>query len=67
VLNDNGYAFHTFWSGDRTETMHDLIFHYRTLARVKKCIGKYFEIIESQNYEELAPADSFWILIQKIS
>jgi cyclopropane fatty-acyl-phospholipid synthase-like methyltransferase len=65
ILNSDGIAFHTFWSGDKEEEMHGLRFVYYSIEELCKMIPNKFKVLESSLYKEMEKDDSICIVINK--
>jgi trans-aconitate methyltransferase len=66
LLNDNGIALHTFWSGNQTEDHHGLKWVYYTEDRLSKLIPEGFRILEMNTYIERFEHDSLYLLLEKV-
>lgn len=66
ILNSDGIAFHTFWSGDKEEMMNGLRFVYYTIAELNKMIPDKFKILESSLYKEMEINDSICLILKNI-
>lgn len=62
VLNKNGIVFHTFWIGEKSETIQNLFFQYYSLKELKTLFEKHFQIIKSEIYTEIEKNDSCYLI-----
>ena len=64
-LNPRGLLMHSFWYGDKEETIAGLRFVHYTESALTAIVADRFEIVEMHRYEELHVDDSIWILLRK--
>lgn len=62
LLNPGGLVMHSFWEGDREDTLSGLRFVYYRLEHLRDIFSRYFDIIGIEAYEEELPGDSLWVL-----
>ncbi len=67
LLNQNGIAFHCFWSGNKVEKKRGLLWVYYEINTLKKIIGNNFEILEIKAITEMEKNDSIYVVLKKIS
>jgi hypothetical protein len=67
ILNSKGIVFHSFWEGDHTESIDDLLFIYYRKDELVDIFGKVFKVLEVDIYTEMEPDDSVYIIAQKQS
>lgn len=65
LLPAQGLIAHSFWLGDKEETMHGLYFLYHERAALLALIGQYFEVIDTYDYGEFEHGDSVFVLARK--
>ena len=65
ILLREGIALHSFWLGNREETMHGLRFQYYQEEFLHSLVEPGFTILESTHYAEFEPNDSLYLVIKK--
>jgi len=65
ILNPNGILFHSFWRGNKTETMEGLLFVYYELEILKSIFESDFKILELKIYTEDQKDDSIYAVLRK--
>lgn len=65
VLNEDGLLFHSFWHGDKEEEHHGLRFTYYTEESIRDIIGDAYEVLESNQYDEMGKNDSFYMILRR--
>jgi len=65
ILNPNGISFHSFWRGNKTETMEGLLFVYYELEVLKSIFESDFKILELKIYTEDQKDDSIYAVLRK--
>lgn len=65
ILNPNGILFHSFWKGDKTESMEGLLFVYYELDFLKRLFESDFEILELKIYTEDQKDDSIYAILRR--
>lgn len=65
LLNGDGFVCHSFWTGDTTEEMHGMQFHYRQPNSVGALFGDGWANVTTGIYEEFDAGDSFWVMAQR--
>ena len=64
ILNPNGIAFHSFWKGNKTESIEGLLFTYYEKEDLKKIIESDFEILVLATYMEMEKDDSIYAILR---
>jgi cyclopropane fatty-acyl-phospholipid synthase-like methyltransferase len=67
LLNSDGLAIHSFWSGNKEEDHHGLKWVYYTEESLSRLIPADFKIIEIKTYKDRIDHDSICILLKKKS
>ena len=67
VLTEHGLSLHSFWYGSGQETHHELLFTYYTELDLRQAVGKDFDILRIERYQEMEENDSIYILLKKNS
>lgn len=67
LLNENGMAIHSLWSGNGNENHHGLTWVYYTEEKLKSLIPKSFEIIKISTYKQNIDTDSLVVVLKKTS
>jgi len=67
ALLNEGIALHSFWLGNREETMHGLHFQYYQGEFLHSLVEPSFTILESTHYSEFEHNDSLYLVIKKIN
>ena len=65
LLNPEGILFHSFWRGNKTETMEGLLFVYYELEDLRKLFEPIFDILELRLYTEMEKDDSIYAVLKK--
>ena len=65
ILRPHGLAFHSFWYGEHTEEHEGMRFTYYTEAMLTNLIDSSWEILLMEQYAEIDPADSIYVLLRK--
>ncbi len=65
ILEGKGVICHTFWKGDKKETMHGLLFNYHTEEKIAPFFEPYFDIQVLESYKEMAKDDSILVIASK--
>jgi len=65
LLNPNVILFHSFWRGNKTETMEGLLFVYYELDTLRDIFESDFEILELKKYTEDQKDDSIYAVLRK--
>lgn len=65
IVTKNGIVFHTFWYGDREETLHGLSFQYYKQQELKRMFLHHFNILEIGSYTEMEDNDSIFVIAKK--
>ncbi|MBB1419653.1 class I SAM-dependent methyltransferase [Pseudoalteromonas sp. SG44-1] len=67
LLLPGGFVFHLVWQKIQApETTHGLLFHPRSLAKMKEAMGQEFNVVESKVFSEFEDGDSLAILARKV-
>jgi len=66
-LNKHGIVLHTFWHGDKTETIKGMLFNYYTEVQLSKIFEPLFKILQIERYTELEEQDSTVLIAKKES
>jgi len=64
-LRPGGVLFHSLWLGDGEADFGGVHCTYHTEDRVRAVLPEGFTLAASGRYEEMAPEDSFWVLLQR--
>ena len=64
-LNPRGLLMHSFWYGEKEETIAGLRFVHYTESALTAMVGDRFEIVKMRRYEEMNVDDSVWVLLRK--
>lgn len=67
ILNPQGILFHSFWKGNKTETMEGLLFVYYELETLRDIFEPDFEILAMETYSELEKDDSIYAVLKNNS
>ena len=67
ILSEHGLILHSFWYGAGEEINHGLLCTYHTEKTLREILGKGFDILELQRYQEMEPDDSLYLLARKKS
>ena len=65
ILNPNGILFHSFWRGNKTETIDGLLFVYYELDTLRDIFELDFEILEIKIYTEAKKDDSIYAVLKR--
>ena len=65
ILSPNGLIAHSFWLGEESKTMHDLLFIYYDKAHLLDIISEFFDVLSTLSYEELSQDDSLFVIAKK--
>ena len=65
ALNENGITLHSFWKGTGAEDFAGDTTYYYEAEFVMQMMAADFEILDCQQYDEMSPDDSFWIVSRK--
>lgn len=65
LLKPGGWVMHSFWMGDKVESMQGLTFHYRQPGDVTSLLGAEWTDIRTEIYTEMEDEDSFWLMARK--
>lgn len=65
ILNDGGILFHTFWLGDKQESMEGMLFNYVTKSKLQQMVKDHFEIVIFEIYKEMEDDDSVYMILRK--
>jgi trans-aconitate methyltransferase len=63
-LKPGGLLMHSFWYGEKEETIVGLRFVYYMEAALIALVTDRFEIVEMRRYEEINVDDSIWVLLR---
>ena len=55
---------HSFWLGDGTEQIEDLLFTYYSETRLKALFKVHYRVLECRVYQEMEKDDSILIVAQ---
>lgn len=64
LLNENGIAIHSFWSGNKQENHHGLTWVYYTEEKLQSLIPSQFEVIDINTYKQNLMHDSLYIVLK---
>ncbi|MBI9103049.1 MAG: class I SAM-dependent methyltransferase [Spirochaetales bacterium] len=68
ILEPGGLVLHSFWYGEGSEKIEDLLFTYYKPDDILRLIPDDFELLEMERYTEFEKEDSFYIILKnKIS
>ncbi len=65
VLNDKGIIFHSLWYGNKEEEHVGMRFVYYTEETVRPLIGKQYDVLALEKYDEMGPNDSIYLMLCK--
>lgn len=65
LLNSDGILFHSFWRGNKTETMEGLLFVYYELDTLRNIFETEFEVLELKIYTEDQKDDSIYAVLKR--
>jgi trans-aconitate methyltransferase len=65
VLNEGGLLAHSLWYGDKIEEHGGLHFQYYEEPGIEKIFGGHFDIVSMEQFEEMEPGDSIFIILKK--
>lgn len=64
VIAPGGLFAHTFWLGEKEDTMHGMYFLFHDREKLLKLVSKYFNVIDTLDYMEFEEGDSIFIIAQ---
>ena len=65
IINPNGILFHSFWKGNKTESMEGLLFVYYELGSLRELFERDFEVLELEVYTEDQKDDSIYAILRR--
>ncbi len=65
ILEPEGIICHSFWRGDKEENYDGLLFMYYSAEYLQKLFEDSFDVIKIENYQEMEPDDSLYIIARK--
>lgn len=65
ILEPNGIICHSFWQGDKEEIYEGLRFNYYTMEQLENLFHDYFQILKMDQYQEMEPNDSIYIIAKR--
>jgi len=65
LLNENHLVIHSFWTGNKIENHHGLLWTYYTEESLLEQIPKEYKILELKTYREKIDHDSIYMVLRK--
>ena len=65
LLNENGLAIHSFWTGQKEENHHGLKWVYYTEEKLQTLIPEGFAIVDIKTYKQNIDHDSLCIILKR--